>query len=345
MSEHVFKTLLKAYQEGLLSPEKIRLETEVKPPLPEDILNPAELSQNQTLTLKEIGEKAVQNGEVAALVLSGGMATRFNFDAPKGLFPIIDEITFLELKIRALCGHGIPLYLMTSFHTHDAIIDYLEQHNWFGHREHVHVFQQFKLPRIYPNGSIRMLNGEVDYATAGHGDFVEALRQSGLLQDFLTQGGKYLLFSNIDNLGATYDPVLLGLHINNDVEMSIEVAAKEQRDRGGAPARVENRLQLVEEFLFPEHFDQDTIKVFNTASYTFSAAALNQSFELPWYIVRKTVNGEAVLQFEHLAGDLSAALSIQCLLIDRAARFLPVKNQSDVPMVQALIRKKYADLI
>jgi len=72
---------------------------------------------------------------------------------------------------------------------------------------------------------------------------------------------------------------------------------------------------------------------------------LDHSYDLPWYIVRKTVAGEDVLQFEHLAGDLSALLKIQCLLIDRASRFLPVKNQADVPEVQALIQKKYADIL
>jgi UTP--glucose-1-phosphate uridylyltransferase len=152
------------------------------------------------------------------------------------------------------------------------------------------------------------------------------------------------LFSNIDNLGATFDPAILGQHIASKKQMTIEVADKDPGDKGGAPAEVNGRLQLVEGFLFPESFDQDSIDVFNTASYIFSADALLQEFELPWYVVKKEVNGDEVLQFERLAGDLSRDLSIQCLRVERDERFLPVKTQSDAQKIEPFIRKQYGHL-
>lgn len=341
----LFQGLLSDYREGRLSPDQIRLTATVTPPLDEDFIQIADLPAAHQEQLHLMGLQAVAAGEVAAVVLAGGMATRFAFDAPKGLYPIIGQVTFLELKVRALCGQGIPLYLMTSFHTHQATLDYLEQHDYFGFREQVYLFEQFRLPRIHPNGEIVEHQGQTDHATAGHGDFTEALRSSGSLARLQQEGRKYLLFSNIDNLGASFDPVLLGLHIEQQVEMSIEVAAKAAGDKGGAPARVDGRLQLVEEFLFPEDFDQDQIAVFNTATYIFSIDALDRDFDLPWYVVSKNVRGQAILQFEHLAGDLSRELKTQCLLIDREARFLPVKQQADVPLVQDLIRQKYGHLL
>ena len=346
MSEkQVFEDLLAAYRSGALSPERIRLQVEVTPPQPEDILAMDALGAGECQLLEEIGDTAVAAGEVATIVLAGGMATRFDFDAPKGLFEIVDGKTFLEIKILALCGQGIDLYLMTSFHTHQAIADFLEAHDYFGQRDRVQLFQQFKLPRITPKGEIRYADGEIDYATSGHGDFVTALQQSGLLARFLKRGGRWLLFSNIDNLGASFEPMLLGQHIRSGVEMSIEVAAKAPGDKGGAPARVNDRLQLVEEFLFPADFDQNRISVFNTASYIFSAQALEQNFQLPWYVVKKKADGEEVLQFEHLAGDLSRELSLQCLLVNRDQRFLPVKQLADAPLVASLIKRKYASLL
>lgn len=346
MSEQqVFEELLAAYRSGELSPERIRLQAEVGPPQPEDILDLGDKSAAERQRLGETGLNAVARNEVAAIVLAGGMATRFSFDAPKGLFEIVDGKTFLEVKILSLCGIGIDLYLMTSFHTHEPIQAFLEAHDYFGQRERIRLFQQFRLPRISPDGEVRRVNGEIDYATSGHGDFVPALQQSGLLGDFLRRGGRWLLFSNIDNLGASFDPLLLGQHLHSGVEMSIEVAAKAPGDKGGAPARVDERLQLVEEFLFPADFDQNQIRVFNTASYIFSAASLEQRFHLPWYVVSKKAGGETVLQFEHLAGDLSRELSLQCLLVNRDERFLPVKQLEDAPVVAPLIRQKYADLL
>lgn len=345
MSENqVFDTLLAAYRSGELSPDRIRLTAAVTPPAAEDVLVVDALSADEAARLAAIGRAAVEADEVAAIVLAGGMATRFDFDAPKGLFEIVDGKTFLEIKILSLCGQGIDLYLMTSFHTHQRIADFLEAHAYFGHRERIRLFQQFRLPRIHPDGEVRRVGDAIDYATAGHGDFVQALQSSGLLGAFLDRGGRWLLFSNIDNLGASFDPVLLGRHIASGVDMSIEVAAKAPGDKGGAPARVDGRLQLVEEFLFPADFDQNAIQVFNTASYIFSARALAGDFDLPWYVVHKKADGEPVLQFEHLAGDLSRELSLECLLVNRDARFLPVKQLTDAPLVAPLIRRKYAGL-
>ncbi len=344
MNKALFQELLQKYQAGDLSPDKIRLQANVTPPRASEIKDMAQLGHGEYNQLKQIGKQAVANGEVAAVVLAGGMATRFQYPEAKALFPILEDITFLELKVRALCGAGIPLYLMTSFHTHEPILKFLTEHNYFGHAESIHVFQQFKLPRISAEGVVRKVDGQIDCATSGHGDFPFAFRESQLLQKFIKNHGKYLLFSNIDNLGATFEPAILGQHIDSKKQMTIEVADKDPGDKGGAPAEVNGRLQLVEGFLFPESFDQDSIDVFNTASYIFSAEALLQEFDLPWYVVKKEVDGESVLQFERLAGDLSRDLSIQCLRVERETRFLPVKTQDDAEKIAPFIRKLYGHL-
>lgn len=346
MSESsLFLRLMEKYKSGELQPDNLRLKALVTPPQPGDILDPNQLSHSQRRELITWGEQALQQGQVAALVLAGGMATRFAYELPKALFPILEHRSFLELKILTLKQYQIPLCLMTSFHTHAQIVAFLEKHHWFDYRERIFLFQQSRLPRIYRDGSIRYVNDQVDYATSGHGDFVSALVDSGLLYQLKAQGIRYLLFSNIDNLGATPDALLLGLHINQEVEMTIEVAAKAPGDKGGAPARVNQRLQLVEEFLFPGNFDQDQIQVFNTASYIFSLGVLERSFQLPWYAVEKIVAGQHVIQFERLAGDLSRELNILCILVDRKERFLPVKQQADVDIVRPLLEHRFANLL
>lgn len=339
----LFHSLLERFKAGILSPENLCFAPEdVAAPGEDDILSFPE--GEAYAHFHEVGLEALEKKSVGALVLAGGMATRFAYDQPKALFPIWQDKTFLELKIRSLCGQGIPLFIMTSFHTHTTISAFLETHDYFGYRSEVTLFQQSHLPRIYRDGSMRYQQGEVDCATSGHGDFLDALHKEGLLKAFLEQGGEYLLFSNIDNLGATFEPALLGMHIEKQPGMTIEVAAKAPGDKGGAPALIQGRCQLVEGFLFPPDFDQDLIKVFNTASYIFSAQALDRPFELPWYVVEKEVKDQKVLQFERLAGDLSRELDALCVQVPRESRFLPVKKQEDVSLVHACIEEKYSHL-
>lgn len=346
--EQIFESLVARFCAGEWTAQCNCLTGVVAPPGPEDIARLPERGTPAYGDLVALGKQAVEAGQVGALILSGGMATRFNYDHPKGLYPILDDRSFLELKIRWIreVSPTMPIFIMTSFHTHAEVRAHLEEHGYFGSDpSRIILFQQYKFPRLNPDGTrFQSQDGSEDFAAPGHGDFVQALKESGALEQFLSQGGKYLLFSNVDNLGATVDLAILGWHVRQGLDMTVEVAQKAPGDKGGAPARVDGRMQLVEGFAFPEGFDQDQIRVFNTATYVFSASALGRSIDLPWYVVEKKVDGQTVIQFEHLAGDLSCLLETGFLEVDRDERFIPVKSQADVPAAQELIRRKRAVL-
>lgn len=341
--EQLFEQLAARYRAGEWTARSNCLARGVEAPRPDDISRLPERSTSDHRALEALGMRAVEAGEVGALILSGGMATRFNYDHPKGLYPILEGASFLELKIRWIreVSPTMPIFIMTSFHTDAEVRAHLEEHDYFGSDPgRIVLFQQYKFPRLNPDGS-RFLteDGSEDYAAPGHGDFVQALNESGALARFCEEGGKYLLFSNVDNLGATVDLSIVGWHVRQGHDMSVEVAQKAPGDKGGAPARVDGRMQLVEGFAFPADFDQDQIRVFNTATYVFTAAALARPIDLPWYVVEKKVDGRGVIQFEHLAGDLSCFLATGFLEVPRDARFIPVKSQEDVPAAVELIRR------
>ncbi|MBM3269249.1 MAG: UTP--glucose-1-phosphate uridylyltransferase [Candidatus Sericytochromatia bacterium] len=346
MSIHqTFEKLVARYRSGAWKAQDNILTAEVTAPLPGDIatLPPDDTSDRREL--ERLGQEALRRGELGLVILAGGMATRFAWDKPKGLFPIYQATSFLGWKItwaREICGERLPIHIMTSFHTHEAIREHLEEHDFFGHDPaSVHLFQQYRFRRLTPDGTFfDSPGGQENDAAPGHGDFADALRTSGLLGRFLSGGGRVILFSNVDNLGATPDLAIVGYHLQTGAEMTAEVAAKAKGDKGGAPARVGGRLQLVEGFAFPPGFDQDSVPVFNTATYCFDARALDREFDLPWYVVEKSVEGQSVIQFEHLAGDLSCTLATRFLAVDRDDRFIPVKSQADVPEAQARIARK-----
>lgn len=321
----------------------------VAPPEPGDVLTLPEKGTPAHEALVAAGRRALEQGELGVVILSGGMATRFDFDQPKGLYPIYEGKSFLQLKIEAVraLGARVPIYLMTSFATDQAIAEHVAAHGNFGVPEdELRRFRQFQFPRLNADGTPHHEpDGKLSCAAPGHGDFPDAFRESGALAHFLNGGGKYLLFSNVDNLGATVDLAIVGLHVLSGREMTVEVAPKSPGDQGGAPARVGDRLRLVEGFAFPPGFDQDAVSVFNTANYVFTAAALQDGFDLPWYVVEKKVNGEPVIQFERLAGDLSALLDTQYVRIEREERFLPVKNVADVPGVRAVLKRRWPETL
>ncbi|MEW6558139.1 MAG: UTP--glucose-1-phosphate uridylyltransferase, partial [Elusimicrobiota bacterium] len=295
----------------------------------------------------ELGTETIKNRELGVVIVNGGMATRFG-GVVKGIVEVYDGKTFLQIKLEQLkkvnhkYGVAIPIYIMNSFATETVTIEYLKKNNYFGLKDSIKCFNQFIAKRLNPDGSYFISEKETEmYYGPGHGDFVFAFSQSGHLSNFIKTGGKYLWYSNVDNLGASVEETILGYHIDKETEMTVELAQKYHGDKGGAPAVVDGHLEIVEQFKFPPDFNQDSISVFNTATYIFKASALNQKFELPFYYVEKKIGEKKVVQFERLAGDLSLFLKTEYIIVNREERFFPIKTPQDLENSREKLKKRF----
>lgn len=293
--------------------------------------------------LEARGRAAIEAGEVGVVVLAGGMATRFG-GVVKASVEAAAGQTFLELKLRDVAaaaeraGGRVPAYLMTSFATDAEVAACAAKLST--ERVPARAFPQLISLRLTPEGELFESGGRpVPYAP-GHGDLTFALRRAGVLDEFRAAGGKLLCMSNVDNLAATLDAAVIGAHLEAGVAVTAEVVDKVPGDKGGAPARVDDVLQIVEAFRFPDDFDQDTIGVFNTNTFVLDAEAIDRDFDLTWFAVDKSVDGSAVVQFEHLVGQLTAFLPSAFLRVPRdgdASRFLPVKDPAELEARRSVI--------
>lgn len=332
-----FEALRARLREGTAGPMQNRLVGDVQPPDEGDLRALPPMGGELRKELANTGRQAMQRGEVAAVILAGGMATRFGGVVKAGV-EVLDGASFLELKLRDIAAEAeraeatVPVYLMTSFATDDAIRKMAEDLST--ERCPVSTFPQFISLRLTPQGELfRNADGEVSPYAPGHGDLTFALRRSGILSSFREAGGRTLMMSNVDNLTATLDPAVIGAHINSGSSLTAEMAPKEPGDKGGAPARVDGKPQIVEAFRFPEDFDQERIPVFNTNTFVLDAAAIDADFPLTWFAVRKSVDDRPAVQFERLVGELSAFLDPAFLRVERHgpdARFQPIKTPEDL---------------
>ena len=81
----------------------------------------------------------------------------------------------------------------------------------------------------------------------GHGDFYQAFHNSGLLEELVDQGRKYVFLSNIDNLGATVDLSILKHIVEESSEFIMEVTDKTRADvKGGTLINYGGHLRLLE---------------------------------------------------------------------------------------------------
>ncbi len=322
---------------GNAGPESNRIQGTVKAPEASDlmVLPAAGTPEREALAAK--GNEAIAAGQVGAVILAGGMATRFGGVVKAGV-EAVEGLSFLEVKVRDIgaaaerAGGTIPLFPMTSFATHDEVVR-LGEHA-ATERTPITCFSQGISLRMDPEGELfRTADGAASPYAPGHGDLPSALRRSGVLDHFLEGGGRILFMSNVDNLTATLDPAVIGAHIEGAKPMTAEMAPKWPGDKGGAPAFVDGDLQIVEAFRFPEDFDQDSIPVFNTNTLVFDAEKLREPFPFDFFAVRKEVEGKTAIQFERLVGQLSAFMPCTFLRVEREgpdARFQPVKDPAEL---------------
>ena len=149
--------------------------------------------------------------------------------------------------------------------------------------------------------------------------------------------------ANVDNLGASLDPLLLGRFARARAELMVEVVERQAGERGGSPCLVNGRVQIVEDFAFPAGFEKAAIPCFNTNTLWFRTEALESDYPLRWYSVEKQALGQPVVQFERLVGQLSWFLETEWALVSRE-RFLPIKTPEDLRRQQSMLAALFARL-
>ncbi len=344
--EALFQTLRDRVAGGELSPGANVVRGALEPPAEDDVTRLPAPGEADYEEARAVGVEALEAGQVAQVVLAGGMATRFG-GVVKAVLPAVDGKSFLEAKLtqtrdleRAL-GVTVPVALMTSFATDDAVTEHVRA---LGLGE-TFVFHQFVSLRLVPSGELfRDSAGLPSPYAPGHGDLFQALRRSGVLDELRGRGARVVTVSNVDNLGARVDPVVLGMHLLGGNPLTCEVARKEG-DMGGAPVRVDGRLQLLEGPRFPAGFDQDLVPVFNSNTAWFDLDALDREYDLTWLYVDKDADGRPAVQLERVYHEVSAHLPTTYLEVPRRGprgRFLPIKTPADLENAQDDLRELLA---
>ena len=382
--EHLLK-----FEKELSETEKQELHTQIKT-LDFSYLN--ELNKKQTpdensiitpieaLTIPEIverkeefmqiGVKALQNYEVGALILAGGMGTRLGSDNPKGIYNIgktKDVYIFQRLienimDVVRVTGTYVPLFIMTSDKNDEITQKFLEDKNYFGYnKDFIRFFVQDMAPCCDLNGKV-LLESKNKVATSPNGNggwFTSMLNNKQAKQMLEDLNIKWINVFNVDNvLQRIADPVFVGATIGGNYEIGAKVVRKaDPYEKVGVICNKNGHPSVVEYMDLPEHMALETNengeRVYDFGvfmNYLFNVDMLHRikNEKLPIHVVTKKVehiddNGNLIKpeqpnahKFEMLCVDM-VELSRSCLVFEcvREKEFAPIKNKTGVDSVES----------
>lgn len=311
------------------------------------------------------GAAMLAAGEVGAVIVAGGQASRLRCDGPKGVFPIgpVSQASLFELllgRLRAVAtrsGHHLPLAIMTSSATDAETRAFLGEHGYFGlDPAELLFFRQGDLPAITIDAGNLMLDAadHVAMAPDGHGGLLQALSAAGGLEWFARLGCRDIVTFQVDNpLAMPLDEEFLGHHRLGESEFTTQVVEKtDPAERVGVVAQIDGTTRLIEYSDLPGELAEAReadgrlrLRAGSIAIHAFTREFLDRAAAdpqaLPLHIARKAVPqldeaGKLVtprqpnaVKFERFIFDLMPlARRVLPVEVDAAEGFAPLKNPS-----------------
>ncbi|CAD2074786.1 UTP--glucose-1-phosphate uridylyltransferase [Phocicoccus pinnipedialis] len=303
--------------------------------------------------LTSLAEFAIKNGEVAVLLMAGGQGTRLNHPGPKGTFSF-DGVSLFELQARQILKYkqdeSLPVhwYIMTSDINHEETLAFFKDHSYFGvPGENIHFFKQEHFPALSKEGHLLLTeNKDIMITPNGNGGIFGALKSNGLLEDMKARGIKHVFMNNVDNVVVkVLDPVLVGLHIDKDNEVTSKSITPKPGESVGRLANIDGKKGVLEYTELPEGAS-DKFRNGNIGIHVFSTDFLAKAAttKMPYHLAKKQLKyldgnlnlvREEALKFEKFYFDaFKSADKHHTLQVDRKGEFSPLKNREGKDSVE-----------
>lgn len=315
------------------------------------------------------GLEAIRAGKVGAVLLAGGMGTRLGSDNPKGMYNVglTRELYIFECLVNNLldvvrqADAWVHLFVMTSDKNHDATVQFLKEHKFFGYREeYVHFFQQEMAAATDYEGKIYLEEkGKLSTSPNGNGGWFVSMKNAGLLDLVHESGIEWINVFAVDNvLQRIADPCFVGATIQKNCTVGSKVVRKSAPDeKVGVMCLEDGKPSIVEYYELTEDLmnakDEKGEPAYNFGvilNYLFRESDLEQMMEanMPLHIVEKKIPylneaGELVkpeepngYKFESLVLDMIHQMD-SCLPFEvvRSREFAPIKNKTGVDSVES----------
>ncbi|KAK6089552.1 hypothetical protein P3W45_001434 [Vairimorpha bombi] len=194
--------------------------------------------------LYDIGMNALLQNKFGVVILSGGQGTRLGTNDPKGMYKIagktlfeyhVDKIKSLHPNYKKM----IRLLVMTSDHTHDKVVEYFIENEYFD--LDVVFFKQDHLPCTYESGEAIQINGEVVISPNGNGNIFKSIRSVDIDDLYAIN------VVSVDNiLSKILNPEFVGAFVDNNLDILSKSVTKLPDENVGVFVKNNGKMEIKE---------------------------------------------------------------------------------------------------
>ncbi|MDN5744008.1 MAG: UTP--glucose-1-phosphate uridylyltransferase, partial [Nocardioidaceae bacterium] len=331
-----------------------------------DPIGPSEMAHLSALDQAEISEDVATEAIAATAVikLNGGLGTSMGMERAKSLLCVRRGLSFLDiiarqiLQLRKEHDARLPLILMNSFRTSEDTLRAIARYEDLPVAELPVEFLQNRVPRLRSKDLTPVSwpeDPDLEWCPPGHGDIYTALRGTGLLDQLIEQGYRYVFVSNSDNLGAVPDARVAGWFAASGAPFAIEAVRRTPSDKKGghfARRKADGRIVLRETAQTPPSdlealADLDRHQFCSTNNLWFDLQAMKAKLDeregvlgLPLIRNVKTVDvadesSPEVVQVETAMGAAIEVFEGARLIEVSRDRFIPVKSTNDLLVLRS----------
>ncbi|QVT81600.1 putative uridylyltransferase [Nocardioides aquaticus] len=331
--------------------------------VPESTIDPVDIDRLDDVEVDdETAREAVR--QTAVIKLNGGLGTSMGMDRAKSLLCVRRGLSFLDiiarqvLHLRSEYDAPLPLLMMNSFRTSADTLTALQRYDDLAVDGLPLEFLQNKEPKLLTKDLSPVswdADPDLEWCPPGHGDIYTALRGTGLLQDLIDQGYRYVFVSNSDNLGAVPDARVAGWFAQSGAPFAIEAVRRTPSDRKGghfARRKADGRIVLRESAqTLPEDAkalaDLDRHRFCSTNNLWFDTHAMKEALDardgiLGLPLIRNVKNVDPgdpsspeVVQVETAMGAAIEVFEGARLIEVGRERFVPVKTTNDLLVLRS----------
>ena len=336
-------------------------------------VNPDRISKEELDEYERLGANVIKNNKFAVVIMAGGEGTRLGFNGPKGTYRVDVEpkpkylfeiMADSILRANKKYGVTIPWYIMTSNKNNDQIVNFMEEHDYFGYpKDYVGFFEQGELPLITEDGQLIL---DEDYkirkAADGNGSVFKSMYERGVIEELKEKGIEWVYIGQIDNiLLKMVDTLLLGVAIKEGSEIATRSMLKEfPRERMGTLCLKNGKVKVIEYSEIPEDMieakNEDGEMLFGESNVTcnlFSLKAIEEisQRDLPYHKAHKAygymdenckmveAKDPNAYKFEYFIFDAYEFFNqISVLRGKREEDFAPIKNKEGVQSPETAIK-------